>query len=543
MSLEFQTLNAPPPEGTPKEVSFQEPIINDDGNAAAMELWDLIHAPKSLFQHAQRNRTLCHPSLPQPTSEEELRHLTLCQESSEEEDQATSSNVSKSKSASILKSSTSSKSLVTSTMSLEERLAHALDRAGIGSSSSKNLPMKEHPDSDPYLNSSPTSTLQFPVEPEIRSKSPVVFPKNGMTRTNSQDFFWDYAASDEYDEPTHSLEWKPSSNNTNETTLPQNSYQEKTNTHVVSEMEQHSDRHTFVVCADTQLGTVNQNKEWNTELEYIDKAVDIINNMKVTPSFVSVCGDLVEMEGSIYTNKKGSPYSMEQCHVIQDKQNQDFKRAWSKLDGRIPLICMCGNHDVGNRPTRKSIDRFKAAFGDEYLAYWTNGTYNIVMNNVLFNDPTGAPDLFEEQIEWLEDRLKYANQHCANQIFVFAHHPWFLYNEHENQLTMQGKSILPEAWGEGDIGDGYFSIPREYRKIALDLFKKYHVSASFSGHFHQNVVSKTDWGMDMIITGPLSVTLESDGKPEQKDKNGNGIRIVEVQGKGFEHYFENFDTV
>ena len=54
------------------------------------------------------------------------------------------------------------------------------------------------------------------------------------------------------------------------------------------------------------------------------------------------------------------------------------------------------------------------------------------------------------------------------------------------------------------------------------------VNAAFSGHFHQNVVSKADFGMDMIITAPLSIVLESSGKPKQEEVNGRGIRIVEV---------------
>jgi len=529
MSLDLQTQYGPPREISRKNNFLTDATSDVVGNTAAMELWDLIHAPKSLFQHAQRNRTLCHPSLPQPTPEEELRHLTSCQERSDAEKKFASPQ--------LMKSCPKSSSL-----SLEERLAQALSLAGISTSSSGNLEEDRDLGKDPFLNSSPTSTLQFPIEPEPRSKSPVIFHESDVTFAMRQDFCLDYNSNGHVDEPSHTLVYNSTSTKS-ETMVSQDLYQHEPTTTNTSEIEQHSETHTFVVCADTQLGTLNQNKEWKKELEYIDRAVDAINDMEIVPSFVSVCGDLVEMEGSIYTNKKGSPYSMEQCNEIQDRQNEDFKRAWSKLDGRIPLVCMCGNHDVGNRPTKTSIDRFKAAFGDEYLAYWTNGTYNIVMNNVLFNDPTGAPDLFDEQIEWLEGRLKYANDHHANQIFVFAHHPWFLYNENETENTLKGKSMFPKEWGVGSIDDSYFSIQPKYRKVALDLFKKYNVSACFSGHFHQNLVSKTSWGMDMIITGPLSITLESDGKPEDSEKNGMGIRIVEVQGREFKHHFEYFDAV
>ena len=76
--------------------------------------------------------------------------------------------------------------------------------------------------------------------------------------------------------------------------------------------------------------------------------------------------------------------SREVCDAIQDEQNQDFKKLWSRLHQDIALVCLCGNHDIGNRPTPRSIARFRSAFGDEYLAFWANGSYNIVLNNVLF---------------------------------------------------------------------------------------------------------------------------------------------------------------
>ncbi len=64
--------------------------------------------------------------------------------------------------------------------------------------------------------------------------------------------------------------------------------------------------------------------------------------------------------------------------------------------------------------------------------------------------------------------------------------------------------------------------------MALDLFRKYGVNAAFTGHFHQNVITKSSWGMDHIITSSLSVVFNSSGKPKQAEENGRGIRLVEV---------------
>lgn len=258
--------------------------------------------------------------------------------------------------------------------------------------------------------------------------------------------------------------------------------------------------------------------------------------MNPRPAFVCICGDLVDMEYS-FEKKKGSKSmftstlfderkngiaSREVCDAIQDEQNEDFKNIWSSLHPDIALVCLCGNHDVGNRPTPRSISRFRASYGDEYLAFWTNGTYNIVLNNVLFVDPSGAKRIFNTQLRWLEDRLKYAQDHQAKQIYVFAHHPWFLYDEDEDPESLTGFSPYPKEWQTNATSssscdtfpDSYFSMPKRFRAHALELFRTYGVNACFSGHFHQNLVSRTSWGCDMIITAPLSVVFESTGKKQ-----------------------------
>lgn len=48
-----------------------------------------------------------------------------------------------------------------------------------------------------------------------------------------------------------------------------------------------------------------------------------------------------------------------------DQQVRDFKRVWAGLDSDIALVCLCGNHDVGNRPTRASIKHWASQFGDD----------------------------------------------------------------------------------------------------------------------------------------------------------------------------------
>ena len=302
--------------------------------------------------------------------------------------------------------------------------------------------------------------------------------------------------------------------------------------------------HTFVVAADTQFGMLDRNRppkgDWEclSEVEYSRRAIECINNLSPRPLFCCVCGDLVDMTSNVYAGLKKDDDTQDQwttreCDDIQNAQNAVFQKTWVDLHPDIPLVCVCGNHDVGDRPTAASIERFQKAFGDDRLAFWANGSYNIVLNTSLVSDPESAPDLDKKQWKWLQDRLKYARESCARIIFVFGHHPWFLYDENEDEGTLPGTITWPgDTWGpkpESFQGfpDSYFPIPRERRRRFLELFERYQVTACFAGHFHQNLVTKTSFGMGMITTGPLSVVLQSTHNMT-KEPFVRGFRVVRV---------------
>eukprot|EP00592_Proboscia_alata_P005477 CAMPEP_0194382300 /NCGR_PEP_ID=MMETSP0174-20130528/59506_1 /TAXON_ID=216777 /ORGANISM="Proboscia alata, Strain PI-D3" /LENGTH=505 /DNA_ID=CAMNT_0039167491 /DNA_START=198 /DNA_END=1715 /DNA_ORIENTATION=+ len=408
---------------------------------------------------------------------------------------------------------------------LKARLSFALKSAGVTSQMEEFDCLQIEGDSQKQGDiSSPTSTLQFPND---RHSQDIKHPD--IPFLLQEDYFPSQCILLNPDEST-TCDFKVS-NNARNLTRPQ---------HNDSEMIRRKPHHSFVICADSQIGMTSRNQEWETELEYCRDAIEKINSLDPKPSFACVCGDLVDMDSSFYRNS--DQFSKEECDAIQDRQNADFKRVWSAIDDDIPLICLCGNHDVGNRPNAASIQKFRSAFGDEYLSFWVNGTYNIALNNVLFSDPTDAPDLFEEQNAWLENRLIYANEHGAEQIFVFCHHPWFLYDENEDASDLLGSCPFPKEWGQSGeaFPDNYFGIPKKYREIAMNLFERYNVAACFCGHFHQNLVSRSSFGMEMIITASLSLLFESSGKPTEQsiDPNGRGIRIVDVMDGYISHRFE-----
>ena len=102
----------------------------------------------------------------------------------------------------------------------------------------------------------------------------------------------------------------------------------------------------FVQAADTQLGMIDSwgdgsvgaqypNITWEREIELCTQTVELLNRMNPKPAFFIVCGDLVDAFPDKWPE-------------IRKAQEQDFFKVFSGLDKDIPLVCVCGNHDIGN---------------------------------------------------------------------------------------------------------------------------------------------------------------------------------------------------
>ena len=101
----------------------------------------------------------------------------------------------------------------------------------------------------------------------------------------------------------------------------------------------------FIHAADTQLGMMDNwgngmvgakysNISWDREIELCIKTVKLLNQMNPKPAFFIVGGDLVDAFPDKWPE-------------IQSAQEKDFFKVFAKLDKDIPLVCVCGNHDVG----------------------------------------------------------------------------------------------------------------------------------------------------------------------------------------------------
>ena len=76
-------------------------------------------------------------------------------------------------------------------------------------------------------------------------------------------------------------------------------------------------------------------------------------------------------------------------------------------------------------------------------------------------------------------------------------------------------------------------IPKERRRVILELLKAHNVVAVFSGHWHRNVYG-FDGEFQMVTSGPVGYPLGDDP---------SGIRIVKVFDDRIEHEYFGFEEL
>jgi len=265
----------------------------------------------------------------------------------------------------------------------------------------------------------------------------------------------------------------------------------------------------FIQAADTQLGLTHVwgNKDtdipdgvpypdsnWDAEIMLCKLSVEVMNNMNPKPAFFVVCGDLVDAFSDKYPD-------------IRKKQEEDFKKIYSNLSPEIPMICVCGNHDIGNSPTRESIDLYKSSFGDDYFTFYKNGCCFIVLNSQFYEDSSNVPDLYQNHEHWLELELKLAAELGAKHIVIFQHIPWFVKSFDEKKF--------------------YFNIEKDLRLQKLERFYKAGVRKIFCGHYHRNAGGFYK-DLEVVVTSAIGCQIGPDD---------HGMRIVKVKENSIEHEY------
>lgn len=114
------------------------------------------------------------------------------------------------------------------------------------------------------------------------------------------------------------------------------------------------------------------------------RSISFINELK--PKFVVVCGDLInawpDQEGvrreQVVTlvGSISDVLFVCECYLVADAPGQvkSYMDVMAKIDEDIPLLCLCGNHDVGNRPNSRTIALYSKDFGDDYYTFTGSST-------------------------------------------------------------------------------------------------------------------------------------------------------------------------
>lgn len=261
---------------------------------------------------------------------------------------------------------------------------------------------------------------------------------------------------------------------------------------------------TFIQAADTQFGMQESYIEkkadfgWNQEISWSQELVRQVNSMTPRPRFMVICGDLLDA----WPETQGE---------IRKKQEVDFKNVFQDL--RVPCVCVCGNHDIGNQPTMESVSRYRSSFGNDYFSFWCGGVYFLVLNTQYYEDSSKVPELAEQQEIWLQEELKKVKKRKPKHAVVFQHIPLFLRTPNEDKE--------------------YFNFAPEPRHRLLERFYEAGIRHVFSGHYHRNAGG---WYRDlqMVVTSAVGAQLGDDNQ---------GYRLCRVTERGVDHEYRLLDTL
>ncbi|SPF34616.1 Metallophosphoesterase [Candidatus Sulfopaludibacter sp. SbA4] len=246
---------------------------------------------------------------------------------------------------------------------------------------------------------------------------------------------------------------------------------------------------TFIQMSDPQFGMYTKNQGFEHETANFEFAIATANRLK--PAFVVVAGDLINQSSNA-------------------AQAAEYKRIAAKLDRRIRLFNVAGNHDVENEPTRETLARYRKRFGPDYYTFHVGDIAGFVLDSSLEQHPQNVPEEAARMEAWLRTELAKAQSAGVKHLIVFQHIPFFLTDPEEP--------------------DQYFNIPGETRRRYLKLLHEYGVRQVFAGHYHRNSQGR-DGDLEMITSGPVGMPLES-GK--------SGLRIATASDSGVSHRYYEF---
>lgn len=247
----------------------------------------------------------------------------------------------------------------------------------------------------------------------------------------------------------------------------------------------------FIQISDPQLGFFEDNRSLTRDSLNLETAVAEINRLQ--PSFVVVTGDMVNNGAS-------------------GKQVACYKGIISKVNPKIGVWHVPGNHDLGKGATDERIAKYIAHYGYQRFSFRSRKCAFIGINSCVIKDDNTAVEA--EQYAWLEKQLAKAAK-SSRAIFVFSHYPIFIKKYDEKT--------------------SYSNLEPEKRDKYWSLFRKYGVTAVVAGHLHSTKEADCD-GIGMYTAGPV-------GRPLGSGYSGVAVWSVDTSTGEFTHRYISLDEL
>ena len=241
------------------------------------------------------------------------------------------------------------------------------------------------------------------------------------------------------------------------------------------------------------------NSTWDNEIRWCSTFVEMVNEMEPRPKFAIVCGDILDAWPAKW-------------RAARERQKADFYKIFEKLE--VPLVCVCGNHDVGNSPTVESVTKYREDFGDDWFSFVCNGVFCIVINSQYYENPQYVPEIAAAHQSWLDQQLEEAKSGKYQHSIVFQHIPWFLQTPDEPKV--------------------YYNFPQPLRENMLAKFAAAGVSKIFCGHYHRNAGGWYNDKLELIVTSALGL---------QQGQDRNGFRVVSVSESEISHRYQEIRDI
>uniref|UniRef100_A0A1I8G7Q8 Metallophos domain-containing protein n=1 Tax=Macrostomum lignano TaxID=282301 RepID=A0A1I8G7Q8_9PLAT len=276
----------------------------------------------------------------------------------------------------------------------------------------------------------------------------------------------------------------------------------------------------FVQAADTQFGLIsryidkadpqpadsptNRDADIAKEVHLTRRLVSEVNAISPAPRFLIVCGDMIDAFPVAVRDENGE--QRREREQRRQRQLRAFADCFRQLRSDIPLVCVCGNHDIGDAPTPESVGIYRQTWGDDYFEFWIGGCQMLVVNSQYYVNSSQVPEEKSAMTRWLMTRLSQGKP--AHRI-LFMHVPPFLTDAHSD-------------------ADSYFTLPKADRLPLLDACLEAGVSAIFCGHYHRNAGGVYRDKLPVVVTSAVGAQIGNDR---------HGYRLVNVAKDAVRHSY------